>query len=110
MAADHAQAAQGSGAEDSERGRLGNRIECLEAGLRKIQDGPEYVGAAVGAHECGKGAVEAVERTEAKRLNSDDRHSSITRLKVLGIGVPKVRALFEATYFAGLRTAGMPEE
>jgi len=25
-------------------------------------------------------------------------------------GVPKVRALFEATYFAGLRKAGMPEE
>jgi hypothetical protein len=24
--------------------------------------------------------------------------------------VPKVRALFEATYFAGLRKAGMPEE
>jgi hypothetical protein len=26
------------------------------------------------------------------------------------LGVPKVRALFEATYFAGLRKAGMPEE
>jgi hypothetical protein len=25
-------------------------------------------------------------------------------------GVPKVRALFEATLFAGLRKAGMPEE
>ena len=25
-------------------------------------------------------------------------------------GVPKIRALFEATYFAGLRKAGMPEE
>jgi hypothetical protein len=25
-------------------------------------------------------------------------------------GVPKVRAWFEATYFAGLRKAGMPEE
>jgi len=24
--------------------------------------------------------------------------------------VPKVRALYEATYFAGLRKAGMPEE
>ncbi len=24
--------------------------------------------------------------------------------------VPKIRALFEATYFAGLRKAGMPEE
>jgi len=25
-------------------------------------------------------------------------------------GVPKIRALYEATYFAGLRKAGMPEE
>jgi hypothetical protein len=25
-------------------------------------------------------------------------------------GVPKVRALFEATYIAGLRKAGLPEE
>ena len=25
-------------------------------------------------------------------------------------GVPKIRALFETTYFAGLREAGMPEE
>jgi hypothetical protein len=30
---------------------------------------------------------------------------------VLGYwGVPKIRALFEATYSAGLRKAGMPEE
>ena len=26
------------------------------------------------------------------------------------LGVPKIRALWEATYFAGLRKAGMPEE
>jgi len=26
------------------------------------------------------------------------------------VGVPKTRALFEATYFAGLRKAGMPDE
>jgi hypothetical protein len=25
-------------------------------------------------------------------------------------GVPKIRALFEATFFTGLRKAGMPEE
>ena len=32
---------------------------------------------------------------------------------ILGIrilGVPKIRALFETTYLAGLRKAGMPEE
>jgi TolB-like protein/class 3 adenylate cyclase/Flp pilus assembly protein TadD len=52
------------------------------------------------------------ELAEARRLSSDDRYSSLARLKaVTGYwGVPKVRALFEATYFAGLRKAGMPEE
>jgi len=51
------------------------------------------------------------ELTEARRLSSDDRYTSISRLKAIGnFGVPKIRALFEATYFAGLRKAGMPEE
>jgi len=41
----------------------------------------------------------------------DDRFSSIARLKAFGyFGVPKIRALYEATYSAGLRKAGMPEE
>jgi TolB-like protein/Flp pilus assembly protein TadD len=53
----------------------------------------------------------ATELAEARRLNRDDRFSSIARLKTVGyFGAPKVRALFEATYFAGLRLAGMPEE
>jgi TolB-like protein/class 3 adenylate cyclase/Tfp pilus assembly protein PilF len=60
----------------------------------------------------------APELAEARRLSSDDRYSSIARLKATGIspessgywGVPKVRHLFEATYFAGLRKAGVPEE
>ena len=55
----------------------------------------------------------AAELTEARRLNGGDRFSSIAHLKTLpgaGGGVPKIRALFEATYFAGLRKAGMPEE
>jgi hypothetical protein len=39
----------------------------------------------------------------------------IAKLKAVEIiagnwGVPKIRALFEATYFVGLRKAGMPEE
>ena len=67
-----------------------------------------------------KGETEAAaaELSEARRLSSDDRYSSIARLTATGIspgspgywGVPKVRALVEATYFAGLRKAGMPEE
>jgi TolB-like protein/class 3 adenylate cyclase/Flp pilus assembly protein TadD len=51
------------------------------------------------------------ELAEARRLNRDGRFSSIARLKAVGyFGVPKIRALFEATYFVGLRKAGMPEE
>jgi hypothetical protein len=53
----------------------------------------------------------AAELAEARRLVSDDRYTSIARLKAVGnFGLPKTRALFEATYFAGLRKAGMPEE
>ena len=53
----------------------------------------------------------ATELAEARRLSPDDRYSSFARLKSVGyFGVPKIRALYEATYFAGLRKAGMPEE
>ena len=53
----------------------------------------------------------AAELAEARRLSSDDRYSSIASLRTVGTrAVPKVRALFEATYFAGLRKAGVPEE
>ena len=60
-----------------------------------------------------KGETErgAAELAEARRLNDDGRYSSIARVKGVGhFGVPKIRALFEATYLAGLRKAGMPEE
>jgi TolB-like protein/class 3 adenylate cyclase/Flp pilus assembly protein TadD len=53
----------------------------------------------------------APELAEARRLIADDRYASITRLKATRYwGVPKVFTLLEATYFAGLRKAGMPEE
>ena len=53
----------------------------------------------------------ATELAEARRLSHDNRFLSIARLKAIGsFGVPKTRALFEATYFAGLRKAGVPEE
>jgi tetratricopeptide (TPR) repeat protein len=54
----------------------------------------------------------ATELAEARRLSGDDRFSSLARLKaVLGYwGVSMIHALFEATYFAGLQLAGMPEE
>jgi TolB-like protein/Flp pilus assembly protein TadD len=53
----------------------------------------------------------AEELAEARRLVSDDRYSTIARLRAVGSwGSPNVRALFECTYFAGLRKAGVPEE
>jgi len=53
----------------------------------------------------------ATELSVARGLSADDRYTSIARLRALGHGgLPKVRTLFEATYFAGLRKAGMPEE
>jgi adenylate cyclase len=62
-----------------------------------------------------KGETEraAAELAEARRLEGGNLFSSIARLKAhpgAWWGVPKTRALFEATYFAGLRKAGMPEE
>ncbi len=60
----------------------------------------------------------AAELTEARRLIGDDRFSSITRLKEVGFfgptmpgyfGASAIRARFEATYFEGLRRAGVPE-
>jgi len=56
----------------------------------------------------------AAELDEARKLSDGDLFSSIARLNAGGVysgwGVPAIRALFEATYFAGLRLAGMPEE
>jgi tetratricopeptide (TPR) repeat protein len=62
-----------------------------------------------------KGGAERAtnELAEARRLKGGDLFSSIAHLKAFPggwWGVPKIRALYEATYFAGLRKAGMPEE
>jgi hypothetical protein len=52
----------------------------------------------------------AAELAEARRRSIDDRFSSIHRLKAPGsFGVATARAFYEATYFTGLRKAGMPE-
>jgi TolB-like protein/Flp pilus assembly protein TadD len=53
------------------------------------------------------------ELAEARRLDGGDLFSSVARLRAFPgawSGVPKIRALYDATYFAGLRKAGMPEE
>jgi len=59
----------------------------------------------------------ASELAEARGLGGKASYSSIAHLKAAGYagsldywGVPKILALFEATYFSGLRKAGVPEE
>ena len=55
----------------------------------------------------------AAELAQARRLSGGDLFSSIARLKAFPggwWGAPKTRTLCEATYFAGLRKTGMPEE
>jgi tetratricopeptide (TPR) repeat protein len=65
-----------------------------------------------------KGEIDraASELAEVRKLAGGGRYSSLAHMKAAGYagsntwGVPRIRALFEATYFAGLRLAGMPEE
>jgi len=57
----------------------------------------------------------AAELAEARKLTSDDRWSSIARQKAYRnfagmVFAAPIRALYEATYLAGLRKAGMPDE
>jgi TolB-like protein/DNA-binding winged helix-turn-helix (wHTH) protein len=52
----------------------------------------------------------AAELAEARRLRGGSSFSSIAQLARGYWGVPKTRALVEATVFAGLRKAGVPEE
>jgi len=52
------------------------------------------------------------ELTDARRLRGEGSFLTIAKMKpgVWSSISPKTRALYEATYFAGLRKAGMPEE
>jgi hypothetical protein len=64
----------------------------------------------------GETELAAAELAEARRVSCDDRYWSLAHLRAAGSpgsrsywGVPKT-CVFDATYFAGLRKAGMPEE
>jgi predicted Zn-dependent protease len=51
------------------------------------------------------------ELADARKLLGESSFPSLAQMKAHGYwGVPKIQALFETTYFAGLRKAGMPEE
>jgi TolB-like protein/DNA-binding winged helix-turn-helix (wHTH) protein/Tfp pilus assembly protein PilF len=95
------------------KGQIDEAILWLEKS-RSANAGFHRTRASLAAAYALKGDTQhaAAELAEARRLN--DRYSSIARLKAAPgyqvLEAPKIRALAEATYFAGLRKAGMPEE
>ena len=94
------------------RGQPGEAIGWFEKARVTISAVPVLWSQLASAHALtGDIGRAAADLAEARRLAPDDRYSSIARLKEAGLwGVPKVEALFDATYFAGLRKAGVPEE
>jgi adenylate cyclase len=101
-------------------------IAWLETARRALPAAPLVHSRLASAYGL-KGETEraAAELAEARRLAGDvfssiarlkagltgDVFSSIARSKASGAsGLPNMRAMLEATYFAGLRKAGMPEE
>jgi TolB-like protein len=91
--------------------RIDEAIVWLEKARNAIPDRP-FTRATLAAAYALKGDTEwaIAELAEAQRLGRDGRYRSIAGLKAVGyFGVPKIRALYEGTYFAGLRKAGVPE-
>ena len=92
--------------------RIDEAIVWLEKGRNNMPAEPFHRSWLASAYAL-RGETEraATELAEARRLAGESSFSSIAHVKAEGLwGVPEVRALFEATYFAGLRKAGMPEE
>jgi tetratricopeptide (TPR) repeat protein len=92
--------------------RIDEAVIWLERARNANQVHPLIRGTLAAAYGL-KGDIEraAAELAEARRLSSDGRFSSIAHFKASAyFGVPKIRALFEATHLRGLRLAGMPED
>ena len=91
--------------------RIDEAILWFERGRSVMPGVPAIRGRLASAYAL-RGETERApaELAEARRL-AEKVFSSITQVKAgQSWGVPKIQALFEATYFAGLRKAGMPEE
>ena len=95
------------------KGQIDDAIVWLEKS-RSANAGYHRTRASLAAAYALKGDTQhaAAELAEARKLNH--RYSSIAGLKTAPgyqvLEAPKIRALAEATYFDGLRKAGMPEE
>jgi TolB-like protein/Tfp pilus assembly protein PilF len=77
---------------------------------RKENSGQPYLYSRLAAAYALKGETgrAAAELAEARRRSGDQHYSTIETLQAEYLGVPKLRALYESVYFAGLRLAGMP--
>jgi tetratricopeptide (TPR) repeat protein len=94
--------------------RIDEAIQWLERARGAVPELP-FVHLLLASAYGLKGDTEraAAELAEARRLHGGDRYSSIANVKAFRggyWGAPKIRDLFDATYIAGLRKAGMPEE
>ncbi len=92
--------------------RIDEAIEWFER-ARSANPALSYVHLCLASAYALKGETEhaAAELTEARRLRGEGSYPNIARLRGGGLGAaPKIRALVETTFFAGLRKAGMPEE
>ena len=91
--------------------RVDESIVWFEKARSDIPAAPNNLSRLASAYAL-RGEIEraVAELAEARTQVGGDLFSSIAKLNTGGWwGVPKIRALFEATYFAGLRRAGMPE-
>jgi TolB-like protein len=95
------------------KARTDEAVQWFEK-ARSAHAGIHHIHASLAAGYALKGETgrAAVALSEARRLS--DRYSSIARLKeapgTQWFAALKLRGLADATYFAGLRKAGMPEE
>jgi adenylate cyclase len=95
------------------RSRLEEAIPWFEK-ARNTYSWFHPVHASLAAAYALKGEREQASAALADAHKRSDRYSSVARLKAAPgrqwLEAPKLRALAETTYFAGLRLAGMPEE
>jgi predicted Zn-dependent protease len=92
--------------------RVDEAILWLEKG-RSVSPALPFVHIWLASAYALKGAVEraALELAEARRLRGEGSYASIAALRAEEFyWAPKIWTLFETTYFAGLRKAGLSEE
>jgi TolB-like protein/DNA-binding winged helix-turn-helix (wHTH) protein/Tfp pilus assembly protein PilF len=79
---------------------------------RNADPGLPYIYSRLAAAHALEGETDraAAELAEARSLSGDARYSNIEHLRTGYLGVPKIRALYEDVYFAGLRLAGVPQK